>query len=101
LPLFSDSSAALLMSSVLVGLLIPGSVALTSGSLIELAPVQRQQQIWGWATVSFALVQAVAGYGMSWGHGVIGSYEPLFAIAASLLVVAMLCAIGAATRKVA
>jgi predicted MFS family arabinose efflux permease len=95
LPVFSASPAALLLSSVLVGLLIPGTVALTSGSLIELVPPERQQQAWGWATLSFALLQAVAGYGMSWAYVVLDSYRPLFAMAASALLVAAVCATSA------
>jgi hypothetical protein len=92
---FSASPTALLLSSVLVGLLIPGTVALTSGSLIELVPAERQQQAWGWATLSFALLQAVAGYGMSWAYVVLDSYRPLFAMAASALLVAAVCATSA------
>lgn len=92
LPFFSHITAALAVSSFLVGLLIPGTVTLTSGSLVELTPPARQQQIWGWATLSFALLQAAMAYGMSWGHGLLGSYQPLFAVSAGLLVCAALCA---------
>lgn len=92
LPVLSGSPLALLFSSILVGLLIPGTVALTSGSLIELVPPERQQQAWGWATLSFALLQAVAGYGMSWAYVALGSYRPLFAMAALALLVAAACA---------
>jgi MFS family permease len=60
LPVFFSTPAALIVSSVLVGLLIPAAVTLTSGSIIELTPPARQQQIWGWATLSFALLQAVS-----------------------------------------
>lgn len=99
LPVLSGSPAALLLSSVLVGLLIPGTVALTSGSLIELVPPERQQQAWGWATLSFALLQAIAGYGMSWAYVVLGSYRPLFSVAAFALLVGAACAAVAATCR--
>ncbi len=99
LPLLSGAPAALLASSVLVGLLIPGTVALTSGSIIELVPPERQQQAWGWATLSFALLQALAGYGMSWMHASFGSYRPLFALAALALLVAAGCVAVAAFCK--
>jgi predicted MFS family arabinose efflux permease len=99
LPVLSGSPAALLFSSVLVGLLIPGTVALTSGSVIELVPPERQQQAWGWATLSFALLQAIAGYGMSWDYVVIGSYRPLFFMAALALLVAAACAAVAAVCR--
>lgn len=92
LPVWSGAPTVLLVSSVLVGLLIPGTVALTSGSLIELVPPERQQQAWGWATLSFALLQAVAGYGMSWAYTWLDSYRPLFAMAATALLVAAACA---------
>jgi predicted MFS family arabinose efflux permease len=98
LPVLSSAPAALSLSSVLVGLLIPGTVALTSGSVMELAPPARQQQAWGWATLSFALLQAIAGYGMSWAYTGLGSYRLLFAMAALALIIAALCA-GAASRS--
>lgn len=96
LPVVSGSPAALLFSSVVVGLLIPGGVALTSGSLMELVPPQRQQQAWGWATLSFALLQAIAAYGMSWGHAILGSYRPLFTMGAIALLTGAACAAVAA-----
>ncbi|HEX7387233.1 MAG TPA: YbfB/YjiJ family MFS transporter [Castellaniella sp.] len=96
LPVASSAPTALLISSVLVGLLIPGTVALTSGSVMELAPPARQQQAWGWATLSFALLQAIAAYGMAWGYTDLGSYRPLFGMAAVALIIAALCAAVAA-----
>ncbi|CAM5222338.1 Putative MFS family arabinose efflux permease OS=Castellaniella defragrans OX=75697 GN=HNR28_002520 PE=4 SV=1 [Castellaniella defragrans] len=98
LPVLSDAPGALLLSSILVGLLIPGTVALTSGSVMELAPPARQQQAWGWATLSFALLQAIAGYGMSWDYTTLGSYRPLFAMATLALIIAAACA-ALATRS--
>lgn len=93
LPLASSAPAALWTSSVLVGLSIPNTVALTSGALIELVPAARAQQAWAWATLSFALLQAIAGYGMAWAFTLLHSYRPLFGIAALALLVA---AIGTA-----
>jgi len=98
LPVLSNAPGALLVSSILVGLLIPGTVALTSGSVMELAPRARQQQAWGWATLSFALLQAIAGYGMSWGYTDLDTYRPLFGMAALALVIAACCA-ALATRS--
>jgi predicted MFS family arabinose efflux permease len=99
LPLASGSAMSLLASSMLVGMLIPGTVALTSGTLIDLVPAQRQQQVWGWATLSFAVLQAVAGYGMAWAHTVLGSYRPLFGFAALALLAATVCAAVAGACK--
>lgn len=92
LPVVSSAPIALLVSSVGVGLLIPGTVALTSGSVLELAPPARRQQAWGWATLSFALLQAIAGYGMSWAYAGLDSYRPLFVVATAALAVAAACA---------
>ena len=96
LPLASSAPIALLVSSVLVGMLIPSTVALTSGSVMELTPPARQQQAWGWATLSFALLQAIAGYGMSWAYTLLDSYRPLFGMAAIALIIAVACAALAA-----
>ncbi|GAB3672648.1 YbfB/YjiJ family MFS transporter [Salinisphaera aquimarina] len=100
LPLFSDSVWALGLSSFGVGMLVPGTVTLTSGSIAALSTPERQQQLWGWATLSFALAQAVAAYGMSWGYEQLGSYLPLFGMAFVSLALATLCAGTAATRRV-
>ena len=91
--------AALGLSSFLVGLLIPGTVTLTSGSIAALTPAARQQQFWGWATLGFALAQAVGAYGMSWGYERLGSYLPLFGLACVALVLATLSAAAAAIRS--
>ena len=99
LPLVSTSMAALGLSSFLVGLLIPGTVTLTSGSIAALTPAARQQQFWGWATLGFALAQAVGAYGMSWGYERLGSYLPLFGLACVALVLATLSAAAAAIRS--
>ncbi|WP_348761290.1 YbfB/YjiJ family MFS transporter [uncultured Salinisphaera sp.] len=95
LVLASQSAWALGVSSYLVGLLVPGVVTLTSGSIAALAPAARQQQIWGWATLSFALAQAIAAYGMSWSYTPLGTYLPLFGVAAAALALATLAALAA------
>lgn len=100
LPLFWVHPIALGLSSFLVGMLVPGTVTLTSGSIAALATPERQQQLWGWATLSFALAQAAAAYGMSGAYEVLGSYRPLFAVAACALVLATISAGWAATRRV-
>jgi MFS family permease len=99
LPLASSAPLALWTSSALVGLSIPEVVALTSGAIVELIPAGREQQAWAWATLSFALLQAIAGYGMSWDYVVIGSYRPLFFMAALALLVAAACAAVAAVCR--
>lgn len=100
LPLLSSRPSALAVSSFLVGMLVPATVALTSGSIAALSTPARQQQLWGWATLSFALAQAIAAYGMSWGYQQLGDYRPMFGVAAAALILACLCAIAAALRRV-
>ncbi|MES1934027.1 major facilitator family transporter [Salinisphaera shabanensis T35B1] len=100
LPVLSTHPVVLGLSSFFVGLLIPGVVTLTSGAVAALVTPERQQQLWGWATLSFALSQAIAAYGMSWGYEQLASYRPLFAIAAVALAVASISAGAAALRRV-
>lgn len=95
LPLFNSSVWALVLSSLLVGALLQAVVALSAGSLAELVPAARQQQFWGRATLAFALLQAIGGYGFSAMYTAIGSYAPLFGVAAGLLLLAVLAASGA------
>ncbi|RKR03373.1 putative MFS family arabinose efflux permease [Kushneria sinocarnis] len=76
------------LSSIVVGALIPGIVALTSGRLAEMVGPFEHKRLWGRATAAFAVAQASAGYGMSGLSTVIGSYRPTFAIGALVLAVA-------------
>lgn len=98
LPLVSSAVWALAASSLLVGAMVPATVSLTSGSIAALTIVARQQQFWGWATVSFALMQAVAAYGLSRAYSILNNYQPLFAVAAVALMVAVILAAVAAKR---
>ena len=99
LPLISSHYLSLGLSSFLVGLLVPATVALTSGSVASLSTPERQQQLWGWATLAFALAQAASAYGMSWGYEQFGSYRPLFVIAVIALATAAASAVGGAVRR--
>jgi predicted MFS family arabinose efflux permease len=89
LPLIAVSTAATTVSSFVVGALVPGMVALTSGRLAELVGPQLHSRVWGWATAFFALAQAAAGYGLAGLFGLWGSYAPLYQIAAVALTAAM------------
>ncbi|MBO9469952.1 YbfB/YjiJ family MFS transporter [Endozoicomonas sp. G2_2] len=100
LPLISSHVLSLGASSFLVGLLVPATVTLTSGSVASLCTPERQQQLWGWATLAFALAQAASAYGMSWGYEQFGSYRPLFVIAVIALAAAAASAVGGAVRRV-
>lgn len=62
LPLVSGHLAGLSLSSLLVGALIPASVALTSGRLAELGGASAHARLWGRATASFAAAQALGAF---------------------------------------
>jgi len=94
LPLATDAAGALVLSSMTVGAMLQGTVALTAGAVTELAPQGRQQQLWGWATLGFAVMQAASGYAFSGLYTIIGSYLPLYALAAGALLLAVLSAVS-------
>lgn len=103
LPVFSLAVISQSVSSFMVGAMIPGIVALTSGRLAELVGPTAHKKIWGQATAAFAAAQAVAGYAMSALYGVFGTYTPLFAISGLMLVagfVLVLLSRGAQRRNV-
>ncbi|WP_336274038.1 YbfB/YjiJ family MFS transporter [Vreelandella indica] len=90
LPVFSLALLSQSVSSFMVGAMIPGIVALTSGRLAELVGPTAHKKLWGQATAAFAAAQAVAGYAMSALYGTWGSYAPLFAISGLILVAGFL-----------
>lgn len=95
LPLVSVADWALVLSSVVVGAMIPATVTLAAGSVSELVPAGRQQQFWGWATLSFAILQALAGYAFSALYALTDTYVPLFALGAVALLLAVVAAVMA------
>jgi len=64
------------LSSLIVGALVPGVVALTSGRIAELVGMNAYKPYWGRATALFALGQAAAGYAMAGYYAITGSYRP-------------------------
>lgn len=90
LPVFSLALLSQSVSSFMVGAMIPGIVALTSGRLAELVGPTAHKRLWGQATAAFAAAQAVAGYVMSALYGSWGSYTPLFTISGLILVAGFL-----------
>ncbi|AJY50036.1 YbfB/YjiJ family MFS transporter [Halomonas sp. KO116] len=90
LPVFSLALLSQSVSSFMVGAMIPGIVALTSGRLAELVGPTAHKKLWGQATAAFAAAQAVAGYAMSALYGAWGSYAPLFAISGLILIAGFL-----------
>ncbi|QEX17544.1 MFS transporter [Hypericibacter terrae] len=86
------------LSSFVMGAFIPGIVPLVLGRLRELhaGDPRRQQRAWARATVSFALMQAAAGYGFSWLYSVSLDYRLLFGGAAAALLLGFALDIGLA-----
>ncbi len=104
LPALGGSAFWLMLSSVAVGALTPGIVPLALGRIHELLPHHHawQKAAWSAATTSFAVLQAVAAYGMSYlfeRNG--GDYAALFAIGAAALVLALALdlAVAAAAKR--
>ncbi|MHB0774227.1 YbfB/YjiJ family MFS transporter [Halomonas sp. WWR20] len=85
LPLISVAVISRSASSLVVGAMVPGIVALTSGRLAELVGPANHKRLWGRATAAFAAAQALSGYGMSALYDTLGTYAPLFAIGSALL----------------
>ncbi|QJQ95125.1 MULTISPECIES: YbfB/YjiJ family MFS transporter [Halomonadaceae] len=90
IPLISLSLVSRSISSLVVGAMIPGIVALTSGRLAELVGPRAHKRLWGYATATFAAAQAASGYGMSALYATTGTYHPLFGIGSSMLAVGCL-----------
>lgn len=88
----SDRPAALLTSSAVVGLFVPGVVPLVLGRMHELVHDARARQAaWSWCTTAFAVGQAVAAYGFSYLFALTGgAYALLFALGAAALLIAFI-----------
>lgn len=89
LPLFASGFLGNSVSAFLVGAMVPGLVALTSGRLAELGGPTEHKRLWGYATAGFAVLQAISGYAMSALYTLLGSYQPLFALGSALLALGM------------
>lgn len=92
LPALGLGQIALMLSSVVMGAFTPGIVPLALGRVHELLPhhPEAQKAAWSAATTSFAVLQAMAAYGMSFlfsHHG--GDYRGLFVIGAVAMALAL------------
>ena len=87
LPLMSMAWLSQTVSSLVVGALTPGIVAIVSGRLAELVGPHTHQKVWGRATAAFALAQAVGGYSMAAIFAWTGSASAIFAIGSTVLLV--------------
>lgn len=94
LPLFADSGAALLVSSVLVGFFSPGIVGAASGYALEIGGAAHHRRYWTAMNFGFSLAQAAGASAMVWIMGARHSYALLFVISSAALAISALC-IGA------
>jgi predicted MFS family arabinose efflux permease len=86
----SDRPSALLVSSMVVGLFVPGIVPLVLGRMHELVHAAHERHAaWSWCTTAFALGQASAAYGFSYLFAQTGgAYALMFALGAAALLAA-------------
>lgn len=106
IPAFGLGGTLLIVSSVVVGAFVTGTVPLVLGRIHELLPHHPPQQktAWSVATVFFALFQAVAAYGLSLVFSLSGGdYRLLFLIGTIAMVLALAIDLVAAvvTRRTA
>ncbi|VXC68205.1 Membrane protein [Burkholderia sp. 8Y] len=102
LPALGSNAALLMVSSVMVGAFTPGIVPLVLGRVNELLAHHpaAQKGAWRTATTSFAVMQAVAAYGLSFLFSASGGdYRLLFMIGASALAVAFFVDLIAVARS--
>ncbi len=101
LPLLGMGSAALIVSSMLVGAFTPGIVPLALGRVNELLAHHPSvaKRAWRSATTSFAIMQAVAAYGLSYLFASSGGrYETLFAVGGAALLLALVVDVACTAR---
>ncbi|WP_229200345.1 YbfB/YjiJ family MFS transporter [Bradyrhizobium acaciae] len=92
LPALTNSPAALIVSSLIVGGFTPGIVPLLIGRIHELIPHSAASQRFAWAqaTTTFALFQAAGAYGLSYLFARSGgNYALLFVIGAAGVAIAL------------
>jgi len=82
---------ALVLSSLVVGAFVPGTVTLVLGRVRELlaGDAARQRAAWGLATIAFSVGQAVAAYGFAFVFASTGSALALFTLGAGVLAAAL------------
>lgn len=100
----TTGAAALALSSVVAGALVPGVVPLVLGRIHELIPDHdpgRRAEAWSFATTAFALGQAVGAYGLSFLYAETSSYRLLFELGGTALALALVIdlVVGAQTAR--
>ncbi|MDF1587391.1 YbfB/YjiJ family MFS transporter [Marinimicrococcus flavescens] len=89
LPVLAPGTLTLVVSSLAMGIMTPGSGALVLGRMGELRGPEGQAAGWGVATTSFAIFQAAGAWAMSWLYAATDSYAPLFLAATAALVLGL------------
>jgi predicted MFS family arabinose efflux permease len=97
--LVNDSSVALDLSAIGVGAVALGAVMLAAGAIAGLVPPERLAADWGFATMAYAVMQALTAAGFSHLFHVTGSFLLLFGIGAVALVGSVVLVIGAARAR--
>lgn len=98
LPLVATDQVALAVSSLVVGGLIPGIAALTSGCALELLGPAAHGPAWRWLTIVFSLAAAAGGYLFAFVFAATGSYLALFALGGAIIAAGGVLAAIAAGR---
>jgi MFS family permease len=101
LPVFSDASPLLYLSSALGGVLFVGVMTLFSGRTAEIAGREGQQKLWWIMTLLFAIGQSGGSWGLSALYDVTLAYRPLFALAGGALLLGAILTLPALARAFA
>lgn len=99
LPVFSDASLLLYLSSALGGVLFVGVMTLFSGRTAEIAGREGQQKLWWLMTLLFAVGQSGGSYGLSLLFDITQAYRPLFALAGTALLVGAVLTLPVLLRR--
>ncbi len=91
-PALWPSMPVLLLSSFGTGAFGLATTSLGSGRAAELVPIEQHRQLWGWMTISYAIVYASGGYISAFIFARTGSYPLLFAFGATMALVSALLA---------
>lgn len=99
LPLLSTGTVALFVSSLLVGMFTPGIVTLVSTYTLELVGTQLHTKSWGAMTMAFAISQGVVGFVMAHYASQLSSYNILFLVSTSALILSIVCIAFTSTKQ--
>jgi predicted MFS family arabinose efflux permease len=95
IPVITSGSGWIMLSSIVAGACVPGISTLVLGRILEVVEGSRAQgRTWGYATICWAIAQALGGYGYSYLFAAFGSYSLLFGIGACALALAFVLELG-------